>query len=150
MFYSFMYTTGCAHLTNYELYSSSLFISLHEDKNVQEKNLHFISQISGVVNDMCHKKYTSLVNTLKLNNLSLLKATIYMLYNNSGSEILSVFKMYIQFSFCQPPTIPHDCCSFLMLGKYKCLHQFMLYSVTHYSQSAHPSEIKKQHLTTSY
>jgi len=64
-------------------------------KMYKKKNLHFISQISGFVNDIYRKKYTSLVNTLKLNNWSLLKATIYMLYNNSGSEILSVFKMYI-------------------------------------------------------
>jgi hypothetical protein len=48
--------------------------------------------------------------------------------------------MYIQFSFRQTSKIPHDCSS-LMLGTYKCLHQFMQYSVRHYSQSAHPSDL---------
>jgi len=47
------------------------------------------------------------------------------------------FKMYIQFSFRKTSTIPHDCRSALMLGKYN----FMQYSVRHYSQSAHPSDL---------
>jgi len=34
-----MHTTGFAHLTNYDLYSSSLFMSLYEDKNAQEKKI---------------------------------------------------------------------------------------------------------------
>jgi len=54
---------------------------------MHKEKLHFISQTSGVVNDMCCKKDTSVVNTLQLNNWSLLKATNYTLYNNSGSEI---------------------------------------------------------------
>ena len=37
IFFSFMHTTGYAHLTNYELYSSSLFMFLCEDKKAQEK-----------------------------------------------------------------------------------------------------------------
>jgi len=32
------------------------------------KKIHFISQISGVVNDMCCKKDTSLVNALQVNS----------------------------------------------------------------------------------
>ena len=63
-------------------------MSLHEDKNAQEKkNVHLISLICGIVNDICCKKDTSVVNTLKLNNWALPKATIYMLYNDSGYEI---------------------------------------------------------------
>jgi hypothetical protein len=46
-----------------------------------------MSENLWIVNDICCKKDTSVVNTLKLNNWSLLKATNYMLYNNSGSEI---------------------------------------------------------------
>jgi len=44
-------------------------------------------QISGIVNDICCNKDTIVVNTLKLNNWALLKATVNMLYNNSGCEI---------------------------------------------------------------
>jgi hypothetical protein len=61
-------------------------MSLYADKDALEEKMYILnSQISGVVNDICCKKNTSVVNTFKL-NLGLLKATIYMLYNNSCTE----------------------------------------------------------------
>jgi hypothetical protein len=83
-----MHSSSWVRLKNYELYSSSLIISLYADENAIEKqNEQFISQLSVVVSDICCKKDTSAVNTLKLNNLTLQKATVYMLHNNIGSII---------------------------------------------------------------
>jgi len=43
IFFFSMHATGYAHLTNYELYSSSLFMSVYEEKKVHKgKNLNFI------------------------------------------------------------------------------------------------------------
>jgi hypothetical protein len=89
-----MHTTGSAHLTNYELYRSSLFKFVYADTQAKEKKGRFVSYITGVVNDICCKA-TSVGNTLKLNHWSFLKATVYMLYNNSCTEIYGNFKMYI-------------------------------------------------------
>ena len=82
-----MHTTGCAHLTNYELYSSSLFISLYEDKNVQEKKFTFYFTDLWVCQWYLSQEVHEFSKYIKLNNWFLLNATIYMLYNNSGSEI---------------------------------------------------------------
>ena len=43
IFFPSIHSTSCAHLTNYELYSSSLFMSVYEEKKVHKgKNLNFI------------------------------------------------------------------------------------------------------------
>jgi len=49
-------------------YTAPSYSCLSMKTKMHKKKLHFISQTSGVVNDMCCKKDTSVVNTLQLNN----------------------------------------------------------------------------------